>query len=310
MSQIAPASDPAERIKGIGGSDAAAALGLHPYKSAYELFLEKTGMLEPEDISGKENVHFGIVLEDTVAAEYSRRTGRKVRRRNAVLTHPGIPFMRANLDREVVGERRILECKTADLWTADQWGEEGTDQVPDHYLIQCLHYLAVTDSEVADLAVLIGGNRFRIYLIERNDELIAQIIEGENDFWQKVQSGTPPDPDGSSSTGNAIKRMWGKDDGNRVDLPPESGRWLDQLRTAKQEADWAESRVDEAKHYLQIQAGPASELYLNDAQVATWRTSKDGKTFNESEFKLAHPDLYKKFQVKTPGARPFKVKKG
>ncbi|CAM5208732.1 hypothetical protein CDEN61S_03791 [Castellaniella denitrificans] len=107
------------RKTGIGGSDAAAAVGLSPYKSPLELWLEKTGrdatLPKPDPQDTTEPVYWGTLLEPIVAASYTQQTGRKVRKVNAVLQHPQHPWMLANLDREVIGggSVQILECKTA-----------------------------------------------------------------------------------------------------------------------------------------------------------------------------------------------------
>jgi len=103
------------RKLGLGSSDAAVAVGLSPYKCPLSLWLEKTGRKEPEDISHKEAVLWGIELEPVLAQVYAKRTGYRVRRVNAVLQHPEHLFMLANLDREVVGHPDgpgILEIKT------------------------------------------------------------------------------------------------------------------------------------------------------------------------------------------------------
>lgn len=183
-----------ERLTGIGGSDEGTINGLNPYKSPYELWLEKTRQVEPRDLSDNERVHFGNALEDFVAAEFTRRTGKKVRRVNRTLRHPQYPFMIANLDRDVVGEDAILECKCADKWYAfsDAWGPSGSDQVPESYLMQTQHYMFVTGAQLAYLAVLIGGNEFRVYHIKRDDELIAMMLANAKAFWQAVEAMTPP----------------------------------------------------------------------------------------------------------------------
>jgi putative phage-type endonuclease len=186
------------RQLGVGGSDAAAVLGLSPYKTNFALWEEKTGLRAPEDLSDNEAVHWGNVLEEPVAQEFARRTGRKVRRVNAMLRHPEHPFMLANIDREIVaedgGKPEILECKTAGHWAAnsEQWGPTDTDLVPAPYLVQTMHYLAVTGRDRARIAALIGGQELRLYTVERNEDLIAALIEREREFWHAVETRTAP----------------------------------------------------------------------------------------------------------------------
>ena len=145
------------RKQGIGGSDAASAMGLNPYKSQLELWMDKTGRdgnlpkTDPNDESSP--MYWGNLLESVVASHYCKRTGYKVRRINAVLQHPTVPWMLANIDREVIGvpDVQILECKTAGMNGARLW-KEG---VPEYVQLQVMHQLAVTGKQTADVAVLI-----------------------------------------------------------------------------------------------------------------------------------------------------------
>ncbi|MBY0446540.1 MAG: YqaJ viral recombinase family protein, partial [Burkholderiales bacterium] len=160
---------------GIGSSDAAAAIGLSPYKSPLSLWLEKTHRRPTDDLSEKEAVIWGTVLEPVLATIYAQRTGLKVRKVNAVLQDPDFPFMLANLDREVLGHpdgTGVLEIKTASYFSAPQW----EDGIPVAYQCQVLHQLAVTGHSWADVAVLIGGQDFRIYRIQRDDDKIADLV--------------------------------------------------------------------------------------------------------------------------------------
>jgi len=155
----------AVRKQGIGSSDAAAAVGLNPYKSQLELWLEKTGRdtglpkTDPDDEDSP--MYWGNVLEPIVAWHYSKRTKNKVRRINAVLQHPDpeLPWMLANIDREVIGadDVQILECKTAGINGARLW-KEG---VPEYVQLQVMHQLAVTGKQAADVAVCSEGSIWR-----------------------------------------------------------------------------------------------------------------------------------------------------
>ncbi|WP_424953084.1 YqaJ viral recombinase family protein, partial [Comamonas aquatica] len=159
------------RRTGIGSSDAAAAVGLNPYQSQLELWMLKTGKgdllpaIDPLDDTSP--MFWGTLLEPIVAAHYTKRTGNKVRRVNAVLQHPEHAWMLANVDREVVGagDVQILECKTAGIHSARLW----RDGVPEYVQLQVMHQLAVTGHRAADVAVLIGGQELQIFRIERDE---------------------------------------------------------------------------------------------------------------------------------------------
>ncbi|KIX33654.1 endonuclease, partial [Burkholderia pseudomallei] len=198
------------RKNGIGGSDAAAAVGLSPYMSPLELWLTKTGrdanLPRPDPQDTSEPIYWGTLLEPIVAASYTKQTGNKVRRVNAVLQHPTIPFMLANVDREVVGccDVQLLECKTAGEFGARLW----RDGVPEYVQLQVQHQLAVTGRQAADVAVLICGQKLEVHRVARDDALIARLIELEAAFWRFVETDTPPPADGSDSADRALRCLY------------------------------------------------------------------------------------------------------
>jgi putative phage-type endonuclease len=206
MEPLGNAGTPEERRTGIGGSDAAAALGLSPWQTPYELWLQKTGRAPP--VEQNEPMLWGHLLEDVVRREYARRTGLETRTIAEMIRHPQHPWMFVHLDGEVIGRpvRVILEVKTAR--TAQGWGEEDTDEIPLNYLIQTHHSMAVTQAEVCDVAVLIAGQDFRLYQVWRDHEIEAQLVEREAAFWEMVTSDQPPPP---MTMQDAVRR-WGRFD--------------------------------------------------------------------------------------------------
>lgn len=202
LEQLGNAGTPEERRTGLGGSDAAAALGLSPWRSQYDLWEEKTGQAPP--LEQTEPMLWGKLLEDTIRREYARRTGLTVTYRKDMIRHPTRPWQFAHLDGEVGQDgKRILEVKSARMGI--DWGEPETDAIPLPYLVQVHHSLIVTAAEVCDVAVLIGGQDFRIYHVERDIEIEQRIIEGETAFWEGVTYGVPPAP---MTLEDAVKR-WG-----------------------------------------------------------------------------------------------------
>lgn len=132
------------RRNGIGGSDAAAVIGLSPYKTARDVYFEKLGR-EPEDnnTSGWVAMEVGKRLEDLVAAIFAKKTGFRIWQEKVMYRHPLFPFMLADVDyffETSDGTVGILECKTANIHTKEKWEN---DAVPYHYEVQCRHYMAV-----------------------------------------------------------------------------------------------------------------------------------------------------------------------
>ena len=295
------------RQLGIGSSDAAVAVGLSPYKCPLTLWLEKTARKAPEDISQKEAVLWGVELEPVLAQVYTKRTGYKVRRVNAVLQHPENTFMLANLDREVVGHPDgpgILEIKTASYHSAPQW-EEG---VPVAYQCQVLHQLAVTGHAWAEVAVLIGGQDFRIYRIERDEEKIGDLIRREAHFWQQVRQDWQPEPDGSSDAAAALGWLFPRDDGQTVDLSdsPEFNQLFGQLLQLREQKEVVEQQESLIKQRLQASLGEATAGLFADGKI-TWKRSKDRLAPDLERLGQDHPDLLSHYVKPVPGSRRFTI---
>ncbi len=280
------------RRGGIGGSDVAAILGLSPWKTPLDVYLDKTGQSEPEEEN--EAMYWGTILEDIVAREFMKRTGLKVRRRNQIFEHSTLPFLRANIDRDIVGERAVLECKTTSGFNRDQWGEPYTDLVPFPYLCQTMHYMSVLDYDYAYMAVLIGGNDYRIYFIRRNAELEEHIIRLCTDFWQNhVVKGIPPEP----TTPADIDTLYaaGGQEGivTADDATHSVARDLAGLKVQEKSLG---KRRKELEGELKKAMGDKAELArAADGQtLATWK-SATSKRFDTTRFTADHADLYKEY---------------
>lgn len=290
------------RMKGIGGSDAATVAGLNKWKSPVQLWLEKTGQVEPEETG--EAAYWGTVLEEVVAKEFSRRTGLKVRRRNAILQHPEHPFMIANVDRMIVGQNVGLECKTASAYLAKEW--QG-DEVPASYLIQCQHYMAVTGASRWWIAVLIGGNTFLYKPIDRDDELIAGLIELESDFWRRVESGEPPEMDGSEASSKLMNRMYPESmPESSIDLPSEAEKLIEDYLQAKADEKAAAERVKEAENRLKQLMGENETGIIAGEPRVTWKTVTK-KLIDSKRLKAEAPEIYEQYS-KVSSYRQFSVK--
>ena len=182
------------RKQGIGGSDAGAICGVNPYASAAAVYADKTN---PDvELQDNEAMRQGRDLEDYVAQRFTEATGLKVRRSNKMYQHDDYPFMIADIDRTIVGVNAGLECKTASAFSYDKWKQIET--VPEHYIIQCCHYMAVMDWDYMYLACVILGKDFLYYRIERDEEMIRHLISIEKSFWEEyVMKKQLPPPDGS-----------------------------------------------------------------------------------------------------------------
>lgn len=269
------------RKQGIGASDAAAAVGISPYQSPLELWLIKTGrdsdMPKPNPDDESSPMYWGNILEPIVAQHYTKRTGNKVRKVNAVLQHPDTDkhWMLANLDYTVThnSDVQILECKTAGEWGAKHW----RDGVPEYVQCQVQHQLAVTGKQAADVCVLLCGQEIKIYRIERDEALIEKLIALERQFWHCVETDTPPPVDGSDSSGRALKYLYPNDSGDVLDLTEDSHlcQVFVDLLAARDAIAQAQQREDLYKQTLQEKMGEASRIIFPAGEVS-WKKNKTG----------------------------------
>jgi putative phage-type endonuclease len=269
------------RKQGIGASDAAAAVGISPYQSPLELWLIKTGrdsdMPKPNPDDESSPMYWGNILEPIVAQHYTKRTGNKVRKVNAVLQHPDTDkhWMLANLDYTVThnSDVQILECKTAGEWGAKHW----RDGVPEYVQCQVQHQLAVTGKQAADVCVLLCGQEIKIYRIERDEALIEKLIALERQFWHCVETDTPPPVDGSDSSGRALKYLYPNDSGDVLDLTEDSHlcQVFVDLLAARDTIAQAQQREDLYKQTLQEKMGEASRGVFTAGEVS-WKKNKAG----------------------------------
>jgi putative phage-type endonuclease len=300
------------RKRGIGSSDAGAAVGLNPYQSPLELWMIKTGRdgnfpkIDPNDETSP--MYWGTLLEPIVAAHYTRRTGNRVRKINAVLQHPDTDkaWMLANIDREVVGasDVQILECKTAGEFGARLW----RDGVPEYVECQVQHQLAVTGKAAADVCVLVCGQEIRIYRIDRDDILIARLIEMERRFWRYVETDTPPPADGSDSADTALRCLYSHDSGNSIDFTQDremSATFAD-LVAVQTEITQRQEIEAELKQKIQQRMADASRAIFETGAVS-WKRSKDSLGIDLTKLLQVRPDLLQRYPLTKPGSRRFLI---
>jgi len=307
----------AGRKKGIGGSDVAAILGFSPYKSPYQLWLDKTGRSERSE-SQSESAHFGHLLEDLVAKEYSRRAGVKVQRVTQQLSLPDHPWAIGNIDRAIINPEiagnvrfkdgklttdRLLECKTASEYLAKLFGEEGSDQVPDYYLTQCLWYLLLSGCEFIDLAVLIGGNKFRMYRIERDEDLIDSIFRQVKAFWfNHVVADVPPDP---TCFDDVLHRWSNHVVGKQVEADFNHIKLAEELITVQSRQKADKAREDEIKLQIVTTMQDAEMMISQGKAICTYKEQSSTR-IDSTLLKKEEPDLFEKYS-KTSSTRVFRI---
>lgn len=288
------------RKRGIGGSDAGAVCGLNPYRSAIEVYQDKIS----EDIEDIDNeaMRQGRELEEYVAKRFMEESGKKVRRANAMYYDEKNPFMFADVDRMIVGENAGLECKTASPYQADKWEN---DNIPMHYQLQCYHYMSVCNADAWYIAVLIYGREFKYYKLERDEQIIADLIQIEKDFWENyVEKGVVPSPDGSKVADSVINQYYKTSTDIAIPL-----NGFDEKLKRRQEIIELTEKMDTEKKQIEQEL----KMYLGEAESAensnykvSWKSVFSNR-LDEKRLKEEQPELYSRY-VKQVSSRRFSVK--
>lgn len=282
------------RAIGIGGSDAAVIMGMNPYKSPYQLWLEKTGQAEAPDLSHVQAVYWGSKNEANIADWFQEETGKRVKRLGTLRSRE-YPFMLANVDRTVVGENAGLEIKTAGVSQYRKWKD---DEIPDAYYCQCLHYMAVTGAAYWYIAVLLGGNEAKWKRIERNEEDIQHLIMAETDFWKLVEARTPPPVDGSDSCAAALSAQYkGGDPNYSIILPPDIDGVIESLEDDKAIMDALKKQITEKENRLKALLGNAEEGTTDHYRVL-WKTQAGRSSVPLAKIKKQTPYIYQLLEEK------------
>ncbi|WP_125141635.1 YqaJ viral recombinase family protein [Clostridium transplantifaecale] len=279
------------RKQGLGGSDAGAICGLNPYASPMSVYYDK--IREDTEETDNEAMRQGRDLEDYVARRFMEATGKRERRANAIFQSEAHPFMLSNVDRMVAGERAGLECKTANSYQLARW-KDGA--IPAHYLIQCFHYMAVTGSDAWYLAVVILGREFQYRKILRDDEMIENLIQIESDFWNNhVLAGVMPEPDGSESCEEILKKYYPSANRQTILLPEALNQQLKRreeiLELTKRLQTEQKQIEQEVKLYMKENETAVGNLYR-----VNWSNVETAK-LDTKRLKIEEPEIYRKYSV-------------
>jgi len=193
--EMKPEQNQVLRNAAMTGSDAGVVMNVNPYANQTQRIKEKRGEIPPEDLSKKEAVQWGLIHERNVAKQFAERMGLKIQMVSRTVTSKEWPIAHGHIDAKIIGKPWLLEVKTTHEFKAKEWGEEFTEEIPPAYYYQILHYLYCTGYTKAYVAVLIGGNKMRIYEIQRNETRIKELIDAEKRFWYDFVLGDKlPDP--------------------------------------------------------------------------------------------------------------------
>ena len=310
------------RQSGIGGSDIAAIIGVSPYATAYDIYLSKTQPLSDEDMN--EFAYWGTVLEDVVAKEFAKRNGLKIQNINYLMRHPEHRWAIANIDRAVVNNHvqgwgnvrfkdgrlttnEIVEIKTASEYVGKNWGLEESDEVPDQYQCQAQWYMGVTGTQVCYMAVLIGGNKYRQYKIDRHQDFIDYLFEQAESFWvNNVLAGVEPDATTLQNAKDKYPRH-NPDTTLDVEHDSEAAKAFEHYESLKAQEKEVKAAIELAQADLICQIQDNEALMIDGELVATCKAQIANK-FDSTTFKNDMPELAEKY-LKRSESRPIRMKR-
>jgi putative phage-type endonuclease len=294
-----------ERQKSIGGSDVGAIMGVNKWKSAFQVYLEKTEDIH-EEPNTVEAAYWGTNFKELVSKEFMKRTGKKVRRYNKQLAHKEYAFITANIDRRVLGENSLLLCKTTSVFGAKEW--EG-EEVPPSYILQCQHYMSVSGADKCYLAVLIGGQKLLIKEIPRDEELIEMIIAAATEFWAgHVILRVPPSLDSSVSADKYLKDKYPKANSlMEVDLREENKDRIKRYLSLKQNIKVMEDEAKALENNIKNELGEAEKGVVSH-YIVNWKAITSNRVDSKA-LKDKYPVVYDEV-CKESISRRFEVRVG
>lgn len=266
------------RMTAIGGDDAPAICGKHPFRTAYEVAMRLSEGYTPPDIGDKDIILFGNEMEPVLANIYARRNKVEVYEETGIThRHPKYPFLIAHIDRRLKDDpTRALECKNVGAFVHERWGDPGTDQVPERVILQVHHYmLVVPEIVVFDVANCVGGNRYNQYTVVRDQTLIDALLDIELKFIGDVKAGNLPQPDWAhKTTGDLLKKINNQIEGT-IENKPELDHWTQvYLEAHAKEQEYKDLTASLKNHIVHI-VGNAGVAMLSDG--TRWERKKISK---------------------------------
>ena len=269
-----------QRTKGLGASDAAAAIGVSPWKTPYQLWAEKVGLVEAPDLSDREWIEWGHRLEPIIAKAYAERSGRTVELwpQYGLVLHKHHEWLCCTPDAVQCGDppaeiadrdsMGILQVKSTGAFLAKDWDNDP----PVYYQVQLQHELEVTGCDWGTLAVLIGGQKLLWFDAVRNQKFILAMMAAEDEFWIRVMSKEPPEVDESPETRKILQQLHPQDNGESIALPPPAILWDEQLETTKRELKELESQKRLLENRLRAAIGDNTFGCLPDGTTYSYKT--------------------------------------
>ena len=289
-----------ERAKSIGASDSSAVLGINPWKSNVELWLEKTNPESLLDQPDNLNMRLGRDMEPILRQLFTEETGLQVRQDNHIRYDDEYPFLSTNLDGRIVGDKVPLELKTTGMWDG---------MIPDNYFCQLQHQMMVTNSPYIYFAVLVlsnFGKQFIVEKYERNERFIADMRSKMVDFWMNyVVTGVAPDP---VSVKDARLLYNETNQESVIEGSFDMITICEKIKDYNKDIKKIKSKADELRVDIMDTMKEDEIMTYKGSTLSTWKKSKGKVKFDLNKFKKDHPDIYEEYSSHKDGNRMLIIK--
>lgn len=290
-----------DRQRYLGGSDVAAILGISPWRTPLDAYLDKVEGKRPDDPAKAQIFRRGARMEPYILDLLTEEHGIHIVNRGQRYLDQQHDFIAAEIDAESASGENI-EVKTANQFAAKNWGEQFTDEIPVYYTAQAMHGMMVREAPATIFPVLIGSDDFRVYRVERDDETIAAIRAKEVEFWDRVQRRDPP----PATTVSDVMRLFERDAGTGIEADDDILEVFNRLKEIKKRIKFDEADAEEAEKLIKLYLGEHSILQFGAKKLCTWKT-QTAQLFELDKFRTKHPAIAEKF-TKTSTSRVLRLK--
>lgn len=285
----------------LGGADIAGIMGLSPWRTPLDVYLDKTEGQQPVSDEKKKIFKRGARMEPYILDLLAEETGLEIVARNHRYVDQQHSFIAAEIDAEAATGENI-EAKSANQFAAKNWGAQGTDEIPVYYSAQGMHGMMVTGAKATIFPVLIGSDDFRVYRLERDDELIDIIREKEVEFWDRIQRREPPE----ATTAGDLQRLFPNSTDQVIQASDEVVAKYNELKSMIKRHGMLESDIADLQLEIKLFMRDAGTLKFGAVPLCTWR-DQDTKRFDLDPFRAKYPKLADKF-TKTTRSRVFRIR--
>lgn len=272
---------------------------------AVDVWLEKTGQKEIEDISNLEPVQWGLRLQEPIARAVGDRLNVRLKELDIEGTHRQHQWMRSHFDYISDDGQHLYEIKNYNAFARDKYGADGSQDIQAADWAQCVHEAAVMGVKQITLCVLFGGQELCLYPLTIDDAMTEALIQQEAALWAQVQTQQPPEPQHPDDARAIYPVSHERFQIARPDIEAACMK----LKLIKQAIKQLEEQEEILQGMIMGTMQDASVLQSTGGEVlATWKSAKESQRFDSTRFKAEMPKVYEQYVASVPGSRRFLVK--